>query len=205
MNHRLLSRRHAIAGGLLLPLSMHHAAAAAEQMGQAPTLLVYSDGVAKWGVTQFRCALGRNGVSRQKREGDYTTPAGSWPFRQLLYRADRLRRPLTPLPLRRLDPADGWSDQPDDLQYNRLVKLPRAAHAEQLWRNDHVYDLIVPVGYNDDPVAPGAGSAVFIHVARPTFSPTAGCVAFAIQDLLTILSTATTLTRLIVHERASQN
>jgi L,D-peptidoglycan transpeptidase YkuD (ErfK/YbiS/YcfS/YnhG family) len=160
--------------------------------------------VAKWGATDFRCALGGNGVRRQKREGDLTTPAGSWPLRQVLYRADRVRRPVTRLPVRRLEPFDGWSDDPADPEYNRLVKLPRPARAERLWRNDHLYDLIVPVGYNDEPVVPGLGSAVFIHVARPTFSPTAGCVAFAIEDLLTILSTATTQTRLVVHERPSR-
>jgi L,D-peptidoglycan transpeptidase YkuD (ErfK/YbiS/YcfS/YnhG family) len=202
MSHlNLLSRRGAIAGGLLWPLALQRAAAAAEQTAD---LLVYSDGVAFWGATAFRCALGRNGVSGRKREGDNTTPVGSWPLRQLLYRADRVRLPATHLPVRQLTPFDGWSDEPADGDYNRLVKLPRSAHAEQLWRSDHLYDLIVPVGYNDEPVVRGAGSAVFIHVARPTFSPTAGCVAFAMNNLLTILATATTTTRLVVHAEASR-
>lgn len=106
--------------------------------------------------------------------------------------------PVTKLPVRALAPYDGWCDAPGDSRYNRLVRLPYPASAEQLWRGDHLYDLIVVVGYNDAPVVPGKGSAIFLHVARANYAPTAGCVAFARGHLLRILAMTAARARLIV-------
>jgi len=195
-----VTRRCLLAGGLLSTVAASRAFATTDAR---PDLLVYANGVAKWGQHTFRCALGRRGLTRQKREGDLATPVGSWPLRRVLYRADRIARPATLLQVQRIEPFDGWSDEPTDPQYNRLVKLPRPAHAEAMWRNDHLYDLVVPVGYNDDPVVPGAGSAIFIHIARENYGGTAGCVAFKLPDLLTILATATPTTRLVVSDAPS--
>jgi L,D-peptidoglycan transpeptidase YkuD (ErfK/YbiS/YcfS/YnhG family) len=153
-------------------------------------LIVDRPGVALWGSRRFRCALGRGGVSRDKREGDGATPAGSWRMRRVLYRADRLQRPRTRLPVAAIDPQDGWCDAPRDPNYNRAVDLPYTARAEALCRDDGVYDLVVPLGYNDDPVIPDAGSAIFLHIARPDFAPTEGCVALAVADLLIVLREA---------------
>jgi len=89
-----------------------------------------------------------------------------------------------------LSPLDGWCDDPGDPLYNRPVRLPYRARHERLWLESAVYDLIVVLGHNDDPVRPGAGSAVFLHVARPDYSPTQGCIALAKRDLLTMLATA---------------
>jgi L,D-peptidoglycan transpeptidase YkuD (ErfK/YbiS/YcfS/YnhG family) len=114
-------------------------------------------------------------------------------MRALLFRPDRiLRTPLTGLPLRGLRPEDGWCDDPGDALYNRPVKLPFPARTEALWREDGIYDLIVVLGYNDDPPEPGKGSAIFLHVARPDFSPTEGCVAVGREDLLAIVAGAGT-------------
>jgi L,D-peptidoglycan transpeptidase YkuD (ErfK/YbiS/YcfS/YnhG family) len=155
-------------------------------------LIVDGRGAALWAGRRMRCALGRAGVvrARDKREGDGATPAGHWPMRAVLFRADRLGEIVTPLACRELMPADGWCDDPADPAYNRPVPLPYRAHCEHLWREDHVYDVIVPLGYNDDPVIPGHGSAIFLHVARPLFPPTAGCVALALADLLALLREA---------------
>jgi L,D-peptidoglycan transpeptidase YkuD (ErfK/YbiS/YcfS/YnhG family) len=87
------------------------------------------------------------------------------------------------LPLRVIGRDDGWCDAPDDENYNRPVKLPYRASAENLWREDHAYDLIAVVGFNDNPVIAGKGSAIFLHLAKHDFSPTAGCVALAEKDL----------------------
>lgn len=106
--------------------------------------------------------------------------------------------PVTKLPVRALAPYDGWCDAPGDSRYNRLVRLPYPASAEQLWRGDHLYDLIVVVGYNDAPVVPGKGSAIFLHLARSDYSPTAGCVAFARGHLFSILRAVDQRSRLIV-------
>jgi L,D-peptidoglycan transpeptidase YkuD (ErfK/YbiS/YcfS/YnhG family) len=166
-------------------------------------LLVFADGVALWGKQRIRCALGRGGVGAGKREGDGLTPEGTWPMRRLLYRADRLDRPATRLPAAALAPHDGWCDDPADPFYNRPVRLPYGAHAEALWRKDGVYDLIVPLGYNDDPVIAGSGSAIFLHVARPDYTATEGCVALAQADLLSVLRAADTRARVVISRRAS--
>jgi L,D-peptidoglycan transpeptidase YkuD (ErfK/YbiS/YcfS/YnhG family) len=108
----------------------------------------------------------------------------------LYWRPDRLEPPATDLAAARLTPESGWCDDPFDAAYNKPVKLPYRASAERLWRDDEVYDLIVPLGYNDDPVVPGMGSAIFLHVARPDYAPTAGCVALALPDLLAFLALA---------------
>jgi L,D-peptidoglycan transpeptidase YkuD (ErfK/YbiS/YcfS/YnhG family) len=141
-----------------------------------------------WHDRRLRCALGRGGVRADKREGDGATPAGVFPFRRVLYRADRLARPDTRLPVDRIQPADGWCDDPADALYNRQVRLPYPACHEHLWREDGLYDIVVVLGHNDSPVVPGHGSAVFLHVARPDYGPTEGCVALALPDLLALLA-----------------
>jgi L,D-peptidoglycan transpeptidase YkuD (ErfK/YbiS/YcfS/YnhG family) len=164
----------------------------------AMNLLVWPSGIAHWGGRQLRCALGRGRVARDKREGDGATPAGAWPMRELLFRPDRVRRPRTQLPTRPIGPDDGWCDAPDDAQYNRPVTLPYRANAETLWRTDRLYDLVVPLGYNDDPPVPGAGSAIFLHLAAPRYRPTQGCVALARRDLLLVLAEADEQSHVIV-------
>jgi L,D-peptidoglycan transpeptidase YkuD (ErfK/YbiS/YcfS/YnhG family) len=161
-------------------------------------LLVSGDGTARFADRLVRCALGRGGLSEAKREGDGATPIGAWPLRRLLYRPDRIERPVTGLPATPIGPADGWCDAPADRNYNLPVILPYPASAETLWREDTVYDLIVPLGYNDAPVAPGLGSAIFLHLARDGYLPTEGCVALARPDLLAYLALATPKSRIIV-------
>ena len=146
----------------------------------------------------MRCAIGRAGIVQQKREGDGGTPAAILPMRRVLYRPDREAPPPSRLPVTTIAPDDGWCDAPDDPRYNGPVKLPYPAHAEALWRADALYDLVVVLGWNDDPPAPGRGSAIFLHLAAPDFSPTAGCVALARADLLDVLSGADGASRVIV-------
>jgi L,D-peptidoglycan transpeptidase YkuD (ErfK/YbiS/YcfS/YnhG family) len=139
-----------------------------------------------------RCALGAGGVvtAAAKREGDRASPIGIWPLRRVLYRPDRAPPPETELPMLPLAPDDGWCDAPHDPAYNRPVKLPYPASAEALWREDHVYDLIVVIGHNDDPVVAGLGSAIFWHLARADWRPTEGCVAVDRETMLAALKAA---------------
>ncbi len=148
---------------------------------------VTPDGMLRWGDASYRCALGRGGLTRDKREGDGATPMGRFALRRLMYRPDRMAPPETRLPLAALAPTDGWCDDPGDPEYNRQVRLPYPARCEDLWREDGIYDLIVVMGHNDDPPVPGAGSAIFTHIARPGYGPTEGCVALARADLLALL------------------
>lgn len=137
----------------------------------------------------LRCALGRGGIrpAAVKREGDGATPAARLPLRRLLYRADRGAAPRCAVPVEPIAPGDGWCDDPSHPAYNRSVTLPFDASHERLWREDHVYDLIGVLGWNDDPVERGRGSAIFLHLARPGFPPTEGCVALESRDLRAVL------------------
>jgi L,D-peptidoglycan transpeptidase YkuD (ErfK/YbiS/YcfS/YnhG family) len=155
-----------------------------------------------WQGRFYRAALGRGGVSPEKKEGDGKTPAGCFPLRQVFYRPDRLSPPRTSLPIQPLKPDYGWDDNPASPSYNRLVRISETAsfQGEQLWRQDNLYDLVVIVGYNDDPPIPGRGSAIFIHIARPNYSPTAGCVALSQKDLQEILEGVSTKTQICIYQ-----
>lgn len=135
----------------------------------------------------MRAVIGRNGLTTRKQEGDLCTPVGTFALRQVYFRADRLPAPRTSLPLAALSPHDGWCDDPHSPLYNQLVRLPCPDRHEELWKADSIYDLIVVIGYNDDPARPGAGSAIFMHLQRPNLSPTEGCVALEKADLLHVL------------------
>jgi L,D-peptidoglycan transpeptidase YkuD (ErfK/YbiS/YcfS/YnhG family) len=138
----------------------------------------------------FDVCLGRSGIKAQKREGDGATPGGVFRLERLLWRPDRLAQPKTNLPAGPILPQMGWSDEPADFRYNRPVNLPWPASAECLWRQDHLYDLVLITSHNQNPVVPGAGSAVFIHLQRADKGPTAGCIALQLPDLLHLLESA---------------
>lgn len=150
-------------------------------------IMVWPPGALSWNGRQVRCAIGKGGILENKTEGDGATPVGCFPLRRVFYRADRLPEPETGLSVRALTPEDGWCEDPDDPAYNRLVSLPFAAGHETLWREDGLYDVIVELGYNDDPVTPGRGSAIFMHVAQPGYDPTKGCIALELEALLDLL------------------
>jgi L,D-peptidoglycan transpeptidase YkuD (ErfK/YbiS/YcfS/YnhG family) len=161
-------------------------------------LIVSAAGEARWRELRFRCALGKGGLKRNKREGDGATPIGDWPMRRLLYRADRMTAPATRLPSAPIAPQDGWCDDPADPAYNRPVRLPFGGRHERLWREDEIYDLLVVLGHNDDPVVAGLGSAIFLHVARGDYRPTEGCVALVHADLARVLVEAAPGDRVVV-------
>jgi L,D-peptidoglycan transpeptidase YkuD (ErfK/YbiS/YcfS/YnhG family) len=100
-----------------------------------------------------------------------------------------MERPRTKLPTKEIKENDGWSDDSKSPNYNRPIKLPTTESHEKLFRDDEVYDIVIPLGYNDEPPVPGLGSAIFMHVARPTYSPTEGCIALSKEDLLKVLET----------------
>lgn len=133
------------------------------------------------------CALGRSGCKRLKREGDGASPSGEWPLRYAWYRPDKVPRPSTRLRLRAIAADDGWCDAPADRNYNRPVRLPYSASTETMRRTDDLYDLVVVLGHNDRPRVRGLGSAIFIHCARPGYTPTEGCIALSKPDLLRLL------------------
>ncbi len=140
------------------------------------------------GTLRWPCALGRSGRRAHKREGDGATPLGCFELLCVLYRSDQQRRPRTGLPVRRIQPSDGWCDASADRNYNRPVRLPYPASAERMWRDDRLYDLVVVLDQNTRRRMRGGGSAIFMHVARQGFAPTEGCIALKAPHLEQLLA-----------------
>ena len=142
------------------------------------------------GRAQFLCLVGKSGLvaADKKKEGDGATPKGCWPVRCLYYRPDRIARyqlpSRLPLSVRALNPQDGWCDDASKKVYNYPVRLPFSGSHEKLWRTDGLYNLILPLGYNDAPPAPNRGSAIFLHCADKDSRTTKGCLALTQTDLL---------------------
>ena len=159
--------------------------------------LEYRNGRLSWSGGSAMAAAGRAGVRANKTEGDGATPSGSYPLVFGLYRRDRIEPPPSRLAMRPLAPNDAWVDDPADAKYNRLVTLPYPARTEQMWRDDGIYDLVIVIGYNTEPVVPGAGSAIFLHIARANFSATEGCIAVkkeVLVGLTALLGPGSTIT-----------
>jgi len=143
-------------------------------------------------------ALGRGGIIARKREGDGGTPRGSFHPLRLWWRADRHPRPRTHLPVRAITPTDGWCEDPTDRHYNQPVKLTNAGAGDRLRRDDHLYDFIIEIDHNTRPRIAGHGSAVFLHLARPNFDPTAGCVSMTRPAMLQLLARIGPETRIVI-------
>lgn len=150
------------------------------------------------GRSVIACALGRSGIATVKREGDGASPRGTFRLRAGFYRPDHFgARPLSRLRLAPSRKRDGWCDDPSDRRYNRPIRLPApGVSAEAMWREDGLYDLVVDLDYNRGPIRPGRGSAIFLHVARPGYLPTEGCVALERADLVRLLRRLGPRTRL---------
>jgi len=151
------------------------------------------------GASIVPVALGRTGIGAEKREGDGGTPRGRFHPVRLWWRADRLPRPRTLLPLRRIGLADAWCEDPHDRRYNHAFRRSANEPGDRLRRDDALYDLIVEIDHNTRPRVAGRGSAVFFHVARPAFAPTAGCVAMRASDLQRLLSRLSPKTEILIH------
>ncbi len=135
------------------------------------------------------CALGRAGLvsAESKQEGDGKTPAGTYPFRRVFYRPDKMVSPICTLDTLPVSADLGWCDDVKSPHYNKLVRLPFSASHEKMWRDDALYDLVLVIGHNDSPPVQGKGSAVFVHVAKEGFAPTEGCVALTEPALLAFI------------------
>jgi L,D-peptidoglycan transpeptidase YkuD (ErfK/YbiS/YcfS/YnhG family) len=158
--------------------------------------LVYEAGRLTWPGGSARAACGRGGVHTEKREGDGASPEGTFLLVAAYYRPDRIAPPASGLALTALCPEHCWVDDPGDPLYNRPVLLPYPARHERMWREDGLYDLVVVIGYNTDAPLPGRGSAIFLHVARPDFAPTEGCIAVereVLAELLALIGPGSTI------------
>jgi L,D-peptidoglycan transpeptidase YkuD (ErfK/YbiS/YcfS/YnhG family) len=143
-------------------------------------------------------ALGRGGIKANKREGDGGTPKGTFRPRQLWWRSDRHPRPHTLLPVRAIGPADAWCEDPQSRHYNQPMRLGRDQGGDRLRRDDRLYDFIVEIDHNSSPRIKGRGSAVFLHLARENFSPTAGCVSMTKSAMLHLLRRLGPETKIVI-------
>jgi L,D-peptidoglycan transpeptidase YkuD (ErfK/YbiS/YcfS/YnhG family) len=150
------------------------------------------------GSMRIAVTLGRSGILANKREGDGATPRGAFHPVRLWWRADRLARPRTLLPVRPIRPQDAWCEDPADRRYNRAIRMRPGAAGDRLRRDDRLYDLIVEIDHNARPRISGRGSAVFLHVARPDRGPTAGCVAMERKALMRLLARIGPKTKIVV-------
>ncbi len=143
-------------------------------------------------------ALGRGGIRANKREGDGGTPMGVFRPRRLWWRADRHPRPATLLPVSAIGPDDAWCEDPSHRLYNRPVRIGREQTGDRLARGDGLYDYIVEIDHNTTPRVAGRGSAVFLHLARANFGPTAGCVAMTKSSMLHLLRRIGPNTKIVI-------
>jgi L,D-peptidoglycan transpeptidase YkuD (ErfK/YbiS/YcfS/YnhG family) len=137
---------------------------------------------------KFRCALGKAGIGKKIREGDSITPRGIFKLVKVFYRADKIKNLETPLKKIKIKKNMGWCDDPKSKFYNKLIRLPINFGSEKLYRSDRLYDLVVVLNYNLNPIVKNKGSAIFIHVAKKTFKKTEGCIALNKENLINLLS-----------------
>ena len=135
----------------------------------------------------FKCCVGKNGISKQKKEGDKKTPKGIFMIDSLYYRKDRLKKPLTALKCIEIKKNMGWCDDVNNpKKYNKLIKINKSIKFEKLRRTDHKYDLLLPIKYNFKNPVIGLGSCIFMHLTK-NYQPTAGCIALQKKDFLIML------------------
>lgn len=158
----------------------------------------HSLGQLSYDDTVFACACGKSGCTDQKQEGDHASPLGTYYLRHLYYRADRLQIPETNLPTSIITQKCGWSDDVNDPDYNQYIERPHPYRHEALWRSDHQYDILITLSHNQNPAVPGAGSAIFFHLAKEDFSGTEGCLAISQRDMLQLLPKLGPETKLII-------
>ena len=135
----------------------------------------------------LKCSIGKNGISKKKKEGDKKTPIGIFNIQHLYYRKDKLKKPKTSLKCIGINKNMGWCDDVSySKKYNKLIKINKNIHHEKLYRKDFKYDLLIPIKYNFERSVIGKGSCIFIHLTK-NYQPTAGCVALKKKDFLILL------------------
>jgi L,D-peptidoglycan transpeptidase YkuD (ErfK/YbiS/YcfS/YnhG family) len=150
-------------------------------------IIVKKSGYLKYKNLKFRCALGKNGIKKKTKEGDKITPIGIFKITKIYYRRDRIGNLKTLIKKIKIKKNIGWCDDPKSNFYNQQIKLPNKFNYEKLYRNDRTYDLLAVLNYNTNPVVKNKGSAIFIHVAKNNYKPTAGCVALKKDDLIELV------------------
>jgi len=151
-------------------------------------ILVNNKGVLTYKNKFYRCAYGKNGLIKNKIEGDECTPIGIFTLGKLYIRIDRIKTIKTNFKYQPITKTMAWSDDPENQNYNKLINTSKK-YQEKMFRNDHIYDLILVINYNINPTIPYKGSAIFLHIEKNNYNPTKGCIALKVEDFIEILST----------------
>jgi len=152
----------------------------------------------KYKDLKFKCALGKAGIRKKKKEGDNITPKGIYKIIKIYYRDDRIKKISSKFKLIKIRKNMGWCDDPKSKKYNQLIKLPNRYSHEKFFKNDNSYDLIVILNYNINPIIKNKGSAIFIHIAKKNYKSTAGCIALKKDDLLKLIKIIDTNTKIFI-------
>jgi L,D-peptidoglycan transpeptidase YkuD (ErfK/YbiS/YcfS/YnhG family) len=136
---------------------------------------------------KYRCAIGKAGIKKKQKEGDNITPKGTFKITRVYYRSDKIKNISTSIKKIKINKNMGWCNDSKSPFYNREIKLPSKFSFEKLYRNDNLYDLLAVLNYNTNPVEKNKGSAIFIHIAKKRFKPTAGCIALQKKDLMNLM------------------
>ena len=137
---------------------------------------------------RLKCSIGKRGIGQKRKEGDYITPKGLFRIKYILYRKDRIKNLKSAIKKLVISKKMAWCDDPKSKHYNKIVKLPTKFGFERLFRKDNIYDIILVLNYNMNPIKKNKGSAIFIHVAKKKYNATKGCVAIKKIELFKILN-----------------
>ena len=135
---------------------------------------------------KIKCSIGKEGITRNKKEGDLKTPKGKFKLKLIFYRKDKIKILKTSLKKIAIQKNMGWCDDIKSKKYNKLISFPFKYSAEKLWRKDNIYDVAIVLNYNLNPVKKNKGSAIFLHITKKNYSPTRGCIAINEKDMLNL-------------------
>ena len=147
-------------------------------------IIVKKSGYLKYKNLKFRCALGKAGIKKKEKEGDNITPRGIFEITKILYRADKIKKIKAFIRPIKIKKNMGWCDDSKSDYYNQQIKLPNKFGHERLYRNDNLYDIILVLNYNTNPIIKKKGSAIFIHVSKNSYKKTNGCIALKKKTLI---------------------
>jgi len=162
-------------------------------------IIINKFGFLKYKDLKFKCALGKAGIGKKKLEGDQITPKGTYKIVEIYCRKDRLKKISSKFKLIEIKKNMGWCDDPKSKKYNQLIKLPSQYSHENLYRKNNIYDLILVLNYNMNPIIKNKGSAIFIHIANKKFKNTEGCIAIEKKNLVRLVKIINKRTQVIIH------
>ena len=162
-------------------------------------IIINKSGYLKYKNLKFRCSLGKAGIGKKKIEGDNITPKGTFKIVNIYFRKDRIKNIISKLKLIKIKRTMGWCDDPTSKKYNQLIKLPTKYHHEKLYRSDKLYDIVIILNYNMNPIVKGKGSAIFLHLSKNLKNKTSGCVGLRKKDMLELIKIIKKSTKVIIN------